>query len=99
MPMATLRSQQIAQARQQLRKRERLGQIVIAALFEPTHSIVNRPARREDQHWRANTTLAQAQNKTDTIQVRQAKIDDENVVGMRQRKTLRTLPSAARSTS
>ena len=73
--------EQIAQPRQQLGQRERLGQIVVAALLQSAHPIVNRAPRRQNQDRGAHSQLAQAKDQADAILIGQPKIDDEDVKG------------------
>jgi len=52
-------AKQIAQPGQQFSERKRLGEVVVSTLLQAAHSIVDGPARREDQH-RAFTQVTQA---------------------------------------
>ena len=51
--------EQVAKARQQLCERKGLGEIVVAALFESAHAIVDRAARRQDQDRGTHAKLTQ----------------------------------------
>ncbi len=77
----TIAFEQVAEARQQLGQRKRLGEIVVSALFEPAHAIVDRPAGRQDQDGGIYTQLTQLQDQADSVLIGKPEIDNEDVEG------------------
>ena len=84
--------EQVAKARQQFGKCEWFGQIIVAALLQPAYPVINRPARRQDEHRRPNTKLSEPENEIDSIPIRQAQIDNKDVECAINCKSLRGLP-------
>src|ERR1700730_14339514 len=73
-------SQQITQACKQFGKCKRLGEIIVAALFESAHALINRPAGRENEH-RSGTPLSTASgNQIEAIKVGQSEVDNERIM-------------------
>ena len=71
--------EQIAQPGQQFRQREGLGQVIVAALLQAAHAVINAAPRRQDQHRRADPQLTQLENQADPVHVRQSKVNNQDV--------------------
>ncbi len=72
-------AQQRLDARQQLRERERLGEIVVAAGLEAADAIVDRAEGAQDQHRRGQTRAPQLLNDRQPVDVRQHPVGDDQV--------------------
>jgi hypothetical protein len=77
----TVAFEQVAKPGKQFSQRERLGEIVVAALLQATHSIIHGAPRRENQNRRTNTQLSQAQYQGDAILIGKAEVNDQYVEG------------------
>ena len=71
---------QIAQPCKQLGKREWLGQVIVATLFEPSHTVIHRTPCRQDEYRRTQPKLSQPQDQAEAVFVGQAEIDDQRVM-------------------
>lgn len=74
--------EQIAQAGEEFGEGEGLGEVIVAALFKAADAIVDGTACGEDEDGCANAGLAQAEDEVDAVHVRQAEVDDEDVIGV-----------------
>jgi hypothetical protein len=72
-------AQHRAQARFQFRELERLGHIVVRAGVQARHAAVEPVERREDQHRQAGPRRAQVLQHRETVDHRQAEVDDGDV--------------------
>jgi hypothetical protein len=68
-----------ADAREQLRDRERLHQVVVGSTVEPAHAVVDRILGREDQDGRLKTALADGRQDLEPIPVGKHEIQDDAV--------------------
>jgi hypothetical protein len=75
-------AEKIAQAGEEFSKREGLGEVVIAALFQAADAIVDGAASREDEDGSAHADLAKTKDEVNAVHVRKAEIDDEDVIGI-----------------
>ena len=91
--------EQITEARQQFSEREGFSQVIVTALFEPAHTVINRSACGKNQYRGFHAQLTQAKDQSDSILVRQPKIDDENVEWFSMASRSADRPSDAASTS
>ena len=73
-------AQQRAYAGQQFHEGERLHQVIVGALFEPAHAIVERSTRAQNQHGRSGFTAADAFEHLQAVHIRQHNIQDHQVV-------------------
>src|SRR5271166_198018 len=73
-------AQKVPKPRLQFSQSKRLCQVVVAALFQPTHPLINGTARREYQHGRGVALCAKACDQIEPVHIGQAQINDEAVV-------------------
>ena len=74
------------QTGQQLRKRERLRQVVVAARLQTLDAVVNRPARAQDEHGGMDAARADAIDERQPVETRQHHVDDRGVVASADRQ-------------
>src|SRR4029077_6851577 len=68
-------AQQIAQAGKQLGKCKRLGEVIVAALFESAPAFIYRSPSRENEHRSGAPLSTAAGNQIEAIKVGQAEVD------------------------
>ena len=73
-------------AREQLGKRKRLGEIIVAAGLQAFHAVVHAGFRAEDEHRRENFVLAQPAQQRKPVELRQHDVEHRRVVGDRLRQ-------------
>ena len=67
-------------SRQQLAKREGLGDVVVGALLEAAHFVVLFAFRREDQDRNAQTVFADLFQDVEAVEFRQHQVEDDQIV-------------------
>ena len=77
-------------AREQLGKRKRLGEVIVAAGLQAFHAVVHPGLRAEDEHRREDFVLAQLAQQRKPVKLRQHDVQHRRVVSddLRQRKTV-----------
>ena len=89
-----------AQARRQLRERERLGQVVVRAAVEPAHPVLDRVASGQHQHRHPDAVGAQPPAGREPVEPGHHHVEhDRVVVGRARRMRSASSPSPARSTT
>ena len=87
-------------ARQQLREREGLGEIVVGAGVEPGHAVVERAQGRQHQHRRLDAARPEQPQDLHAIEVREHAVEQDDLVltvaGERQRGHARPTPRPSR---
>src|SRR5271165_7177243 len=73
-------TQKIPQPRHHFSQSKRLGQIVVAALFQTSDSFIDGTARREDQNGRGVTLRTTACDQIQPVHIWQAQINNEAVI-------------------
>ena len=63
-----------------------LAEIVVGAGVEAGDAVLDRAARGEDQHRRADAGLAQAAQQLAAVRVRQTEVEDDQIVGIEQQQ-------------
>src|ERR1035437_4889213 len=71
--------EQVAQPGQQLGQHKRLGQVIVPALLQAPHPVIDRPARGKDQNGATDAQLTQLEDQADAVLVGQPKVDDQYV--------------------
>src|ERR1039457_602508 len=84
----TVALEQVAKPGQQFRKCEGLSEIIVPALLQASYTVIGTTARRQDQYRCAYPNLTQLEDQADTVLVRQAEVNDQNVEGAIQRQSL-----------
>ena len=69
-------------ARQQLRERERLGEVIVAAGLQAAHAVVHRSPRAQDQHRRQDAAAPHLLDEREAVAAREHHVDDGDVVGL-----------------
>jgi hypothetical protein len=82
---------EIAQPRKQLRKCEGLREIVVATLLQAAHPIIDGTPRGKNQHWSRQSKPAEPKNQADSIVVRKAQVNHQNVMVSFDREPFRRL--------
>ena len=94
-----LASNECLNAREQLGKRERLGQVIIAADLQTLHAIIDRTLRAEDEDRHLYFLRPPAFDEVEAIEPRQHQVHDRDVVVIVQGELQRVVAAFAMSTA
>ena len=81
----TAATEQRANAREQLRQRERLHQVIVRTQVQPRHSVVDSIARRENEHWRLDPALPQRLENLEAAPPGEHQVENDEVEPLRAR--------------
>ena len=71
--------EQIAQPGQQLGERKGLGQVIVTALLQSTHPVIDAAPCRQNQHRCADSQLPQLEDQADSVYIGQTEVNDQYV--------------------